>query len=64
MSILNLRHSMLSPAGYLTELYREAKEIHPGSPMYRLDTRRPDLAEFNTFSIQLHKRVLLFLFIK
>ncbi|MCO7051792.1 Tc toxin subunit A, partial [Proteus terrae] len=37
--------SMFSPAGYLTELYREAKEIHPGSPMYRLDKRRPDLAQ-------------------
>ncbi|EEG87519.1 virulence plasmid 28.1kDa A protein [Proteus penneri ATCC 35198] len=37
--------SMFSPAGYLTELYREAKEIHAENPMYRLNRRRPDLAE-------------------
>lgn len=37
--------SMFSPAGYLTELYREAKEIRAEGPMYRLDRRRPDLAQ-------------------
>ncbi|MDO5404296.1 MAG: neuraminidase-like domain-containing protein [Proteus sp. (in: enterobacteria)] len=37
--------SMFSPAGYLTELYREAKEIHAENPRYRLNRRRPDLAE-------------------
>ncbi|WP_311754123.1 neuraminidase-like domain-containing protein [Proteus columbae] len=37
--------SMFSPAGYLTELYREAKEIHAEDSMYHLDKRRPDLAQ-------------------
>ncbi|WP_368910966.1 neuraminidase-like domain-containing protein [Proteus vulgaris] len=37
--------SMFSPAGYLTELYREAKEIRTGKLKYRLDNRRPDLAQ-------------------
>ncbi|WP_100158951.1 Tc toxin subunit A-related protein [Proteus columbae] len=37
--------SMFSPAGYLTELYCEAKEIRAEGPMYRLDARRPDLAK-------------------
>lgn len=36
--------SMFSPAGYLTELYREAKNLHPVDSLYNLDTRRPDLA--------------------
>ncbi|WP_350445005.1 Tc toxin subunit A, partial [Proteus vulgaris] len=49
--------SMFSPAGYLTELYREAKEIHPGSPMYRLDTRRPDLAQLILSQDNLDKEV-------
>nr|WP_241391282.1 neuraminidase-like domain-containing protein [Serratia proteamaculans]ULG18934.1 SppA [Serratia proteamaculans] len=37
--------SMFSPAAYLTELYREAKDLHPATSQYRLDTRRPDLAQ-------------------
>nr|WP_241391756.1 neuraminidase-like domain-containing protein [Serratia proteamaculans]ULG18427.1 SppA [Serratia proteamaculans] len=37
--------SMFSPAAYLTELYREAKDLHPATSLYRLDTRRPDLAQ-------------------
>lgn len=37
--------SMFSPAAYLTELYREAKDLHPATSLFRLDTRRPDLAE-------------------
>lgn len=36
--------SMFSPAGYLTELYREAKNLHPIDSHYHLDQRRPDLA--------------------
>lgn len=36
--------SMFSPAGYLTELYREAKGLHTDTSEYHLDTRRPDLA--------------------
>lgn len=35
---------MFSPAAYLTELYREARNIEPKNPEYHLDTRRPDLA--------------------
>ncbi|ANS44756.1 hypothetical protein Q5A_021675 [Serratia inhibens PRI-2C] len=36
--------SMFSPAGYLTELYREARKLHPASSEFNLDRRRPDLA--------------------
>ncbi|MEI9539858.1 neuraminidase-like domain-containing protein [Enterobacter cancerogenus] len=36
--------SMFSPAAYLTELYREVKDLHPATSQFRLDTRRPDLA--------------------
>ncbi|MEQ1964891.1 neuraminidase-like domain-containing protein [Xenorhabdus khoisanae] len=36
--------SMFSPAGYLTELYREARNLHSATSEYHLDTRRPDLA--------------------
>ncbi|MGJ0576938.1 neuraminidase-like domain-containing protein [Xenorhabdus bovienii] len=35
--------SMFSPAGYLTELYREARKLHAESSVYHLDKRRPDL---------------------
>ncbi|MDE9463337.1 neuraminidase-like domain-containing protein [Xenorhabdus bovienii] len=35
--------SMFSPAGYLTELYREARQLHAKSSVYHLDKRRPDL---------------------
>lgn len=39
--------SMFSPAGYLTELYREARDLHPSTSQYNLDTRRPDLASLS-----------------
>ncbi|MET4862394.1 neuraminidase-like domain-containing protein [Morganella morganii] len=35
--------SMFSPAAYLTELYREARELHKQDSKYHLDKRRPDL---------------------
>ncbi|MPY24335.1 neuraminidase-like domain-containing protein [Shewanella sp. YLB-07] len=35
--------SMFSPAGYLTELYREGKALHAEGHQLYLDTRRPDL---------------------
>lgn len=37
--------SMFSPAGYLTELYREAKALDAENSIYHLDKRRPDLAK-------------------
>lgn len=36
--------SMFSPAAYLTELYREARDLHEAKSPYQLDNRRPDLA--------------------
>lgn len=36
--------SMFSPAAYLTELYREARNLHKDTTPNHLDTRRPDLA--------------------
>lgn len=36
--------SMFSPAGYLTELYREARGLHQKDSPRNLDKRRPDLA--------------------
>lgn len=39
--------SMFSPAGYLTELYREARNLHAASSQYNLDKRRPDLASLS-----------------
>ncbi|TDB55589.1 neuraminidase-like domain-containing protein [Photorhabdus luminescens] len=35
--------SMFSPAAYLTELYREARNLHASESVYHLDNRRPDL---------------------
>ncbi|HGN0870409.1 virulence plasmid A protein [Providencia alcalifaciens] len=35
--------SMFSPAAYLTELYREARELYSKNSPYHLDKRRPDL---------------------
>ncbi|KAA1187623.1 neuraminidase-like domain-containing protein [Photorhabdus heterorhabditis] len=35
--------SMFSPAAYLTELYRQARDLHTSDSIYHLDTRRPDL---------------------
>lgn len=39
--------SMFSPAGYLTELYREARKLHDAGSRYHLDKRRPDLASLS-----------------
>lgn len=39
--------SMFSPAGYLTELYREARKLHDAGSQYNLDKRRPDLASLS-----------------
>ncbi|MBD2797156.1 toxin [Xenorhabdus sp. 18] len=39
--------SMFSPAGYLTELYREAKDLHFTSSAYHLNKRRPDLTNLS-----------------
>lgn len=36
--------SMFSPAAYLTELYRESKDLHADNSLYHLDRRRPDLS--------------------
>ncbi|EUM24243.1 neuraminidase-like domain-containing protein [Enterobacter sp. BIDMC 26] len=36
--------SMFSPAAYLTEMYRNAEQLHEKGKAYHLDTRRPDLA--------------------
>ncbi|XTZ40412.1 neuraminidase-like domain-containing protein [Salmonella enterica] len=36
--------SMFSPAGYLTELYREARDLHAADSERHLDNRRPDIA--------------------
>ncbi|WP_229000140.1 neuraminidase-like domain-containing protein [Photorhabdus aegyptia] len=35
--------SMFSPAAYLTELYRQARNLHAENSIYHLDKRRPDL---------------------
>ncbi|PQQ24033.1 hypothetical protein C6H66_17210 [Photorhabdus hindustanensis] len=35
--------SMFSPAAYLTELYRQARDLHAENSIYHLDKRRPDL---------------------
>ncbi|KJF77404.1 hypothetical protein UA45_12885 [Morganella morganii] len=39
--------SMFSPAAYLTELYREARELHKKESKYHLDKRRPDLKDLS-----------------
>lgn len=39
--------SMFSPAAYLTELYREARELHKSDSDYYLDKRRPDLKDLS-----------------
>lgn len=35
--------SMFSPAAYLTELYRNSKDLYPSDNDYHIDKRRPDL---------------------
>lgn len=49
--------SMFSPAGYLTELYREAKALHAESSIYHLDKRRPDLAQLVLSQENMNKEV-------
>ncbi|WP_345830457.1 neuraminidase-like domain-containing protein [Erwinia sp. HDF1-3R] len=39
--------SMFSPAGYLTELYREARGLHPANSDFNLAKRRGDLASLS-----------------
>ncbi|HEY3987443.1 neuraminidase-like domain-containing protein [Cedecea sp.] len=39
--------SMFSPAGYLTELYLEARKLHEPGSEHHLDIRRPDLASLS-----------------
>lgn len=46
--------SMFSPAGYLTELYREAKDFFSDKSAFNLHVCRPDLASLN--DIILHIR--------
>lgn len=37
--------SVFSPAAYLCEMYREAKNLYPSSSSYSIEVRRPDLAK-------------------
>ncbi|WP_141650273.1 Tc toxin subunit A [Morganella morganii] len=49
--------SMFSPAGYLTELYREARGLHQANSTRNLDKRRPDLAKLVLSQENLDKEV-------
>ncbi|WP_413495376.1 neuraminidase-like domain-containing protein [Morganella psychrotolerans] len=49
--------SMFSPAGYLTELYREARGLHQKGSINNLDTRRPDLAKLVLSQENLDKEI-------
>ncbi|WP_235845394.1 Tc toxin subunit A [Morganella psychrotolerans] len=49
--------SMFSPAGYLTELYREARSLHQKDSTRNLDTRRPDLAKLMLTQENLDKEI-------
>ncbi|HCR3775444.1 TPA: insecticidal toxin protein [Morganella morganii] len=49
--------SMFSPAGYLTELYREARGLHQTNSTHNLDKRRPDLAKLVLSQENLDKKV-------
>ncbi|MGJ7073191.1 Tc toxin subunit A [Morganella morganii] len=49
--------SMFSPAGYLTELYREARGLHQTNSTRNLDKRRPDLAKLVLSQENLDKEV-------
>lgn len=49
--------SMFSPAGYLTELYREARGLHQTNSTHNLDKRRPDLAKLVLSQENLDKEV-------
>lgn len=49
--------SMFSPAGYLTELYREARGLHQKNSVNNLDQRRPDLAKLVLSQENLDKEI-------
>lgn len=49
--------SMFSPAGYLTELYREARSLHQKNSVNNLDKRRPDLAKLVLSQENLDKEI-------
>ncbi|TPW53539.1 neuraminidase-like domain-containing protein, partial [Morganella morganii] len=49
--------SMFSPAGYLTELYREARSLHQKDSVNNLDKRRPDLAKLVLSQENLDKEI-------
>ncbi|WP_368938220.1 Tc toxin subunit A, partial [Morganella morganii] len=49
--------SMFSPAGYLTELYREARGMHQKDSVNNLDKRRPDLAKLVLSQENLDKEI-------
>ncbi len=49
--------SMFSPAGYLTELYREARCLHQKESVNNLDKRRPDLAKLVLSQENLDKEI-------
>lgn len=49
--------SMFSPAGYLTELYREARGLHQKDSVNNLDQRRPDLAKLMLTQENLDKEI-------
>ncbi|EPI4694512.1 Tc toxin subunit A [Morganella morganii] len=49
--------SMFSPAGYLTELYREARGLHQKESVNNLDKRRPDLAKLVLSQENLDKEI-------
>lgn len=49
--------SMFSPAGYLTELYREARSLHQKDSVNNLDQRRPDLAKLVLSQENLDKEI-------
>ena len=49
--------SMFSPAGYLTELYREARGLHQTNSSRNLDKRRPDLAKLVLSQENLDKEI-------
>ncbi|MCU6356722.1 Tc toxin subunit A, partial [Morganella morganii] len=46
-----------SPAGYLTELYREARGLHQTDSVNNLDQRRPDLAKLVLSQENLDKEI-------
>ncbi|KNC93808.1 neuraminidase-like domain-containing protein [Trabulsiella odontotermitis] len=49
--------SMFSPAGYLTELYREARDLHAADSRFSLKKRRPDLEQLALSQANLDKEI-------